>query len=696
MRMRNHPRPLSAIGALCCLVSLVAVPTAAQPEPAPARDERLQELLYSEILFHSRQEDYVSALSRWQLAADQGLLPALSAESELQLARLKLAFGMDVEAGLDFTRLMTAGLAPAERNLAWYELARAFFRKGHYAAADEALGQLDGPVPAVIAGEPGLLQAQVLMALQRDLEAVRVLEGWQGPRELAPYADYNRGVALLRAGRDGEAIAALEQVTAGPGEDAAALALRDRANLALGYISLRQQAYEQARAALQRVRLDSPYANRALQAMGWIAQQQGQQAQALVPWTELRSRNVADPAVQESLLAVPSLHRELQSYATAAAQYEDAVAVYSRELGDIREAIAALQQGHLPDVLGKATVVKEAPGASGASGAPGSRYFGALLASHRVQQTLQGHQDLQLMLNNVDHGLQGMDRLAEEFGVSADAAQTRPATAPNPGGGKERQPGSVVGGPGPTDRGVDNSTLPPAPEWIIEWEGADPTGDEFRGMPLLPEINLPPQRGDRLPESGSAALPESDFGGLPPGADFIGLPPAPIDIGLPQSEMAWLPETGRFTLPERRDPEYAYPDPDFSASRDRPAKGERQARRIGSPSPEPRRPSQTDAGGEALQALAEELAAAADRMAKLGSERLQAAEDNSDLAARIAAMRARILALRARIAAALADHERYTRALALAELRQRQLALEGYLEQARLELAKTYDQATAR
>jgi hypothetical protein len=59
-------------------------------------------------------------------------------------------------------------------------------------------------------------------------------------------------------------------------------------------------------------------------------------------------------------------------------------------------------------------------------------------------------------------------------------------------------------------------------------------------------------------------------------------------------------------------------------------------------------------------------------------------------------MRARILALRARIAAALADHERYTRALALAELRQRQLALEGYLEQARLELAKTYDQATAR
>jgi hypothetical protein len=215
-------------------------------------------------------------------------------------------------------------------------------------------------------------------------------------------------------------------------------------------------------------------------------------------------------------------------------------------------------------------------------------------------------------------------------------------------------------------------------------------------MPLLPEINLPPERGDRLPESVFAGLPEPDFGGLPAGAEFIGLPPAPEDIGLPQSEIAWLPETGRFTLPERRESEYAYPDSRPDAARAVPEKGERQARQISSPSPQPRRARQADAGGEALQALAEELAAATDRMAKLDTGTGQRADDDSDLAARIAAMRARILALRARIAAAIADYERYTRALALEELRQRQIALEGYLEQARLELAKTYDQATAR
>ena len=80
----------------------------------------------------------------------------------------------------------------------------------------------------------------------------------------------------------------------------------------------------------------------------------------------------------------------------------------------------------------------------------------------------------------------------------------------------------------------------------------------------------------------------------------------------------------------------------------------------------------------------------------LPGERLQSPGGDSDLAARIAALRARILALRARIAAAIADYESYTRALALAELQARQRQLEGYLEQARLELAKTYDQATER
>jgi hypothetical protein len=63
---------------------------------------------------------------------------------------------------------------------------------------------------------------------------------------------------------------------------------------------------------------------------------------------------------------------------------------------------------------------------------------------------------------------------------------------------------------------------------------------------------------------------------------------------------------------------------------------------------------------------------------------------------RIAALRARILKLRARIANALVLYENYTRTMALEELDRRQLLLEDLLEQANLELAKTYDQSSDR
>ena len=58
-----------------------------------------------------------------------------------------------------------------------------------------------------------------------------------------------------------------------------------------------------------------------------------------------------------------------------------------------------------------------------------------------------------------------------------------------------------------------------------------------------------------------------------------------------------------------------------------------------------------------------------------------------------AELRKRILRLRGRVNNAITLNEGYTQALALDELKRRQRQLEGLLEQANLELAKTYDQA---
>ena len=80
--------------------------------------------------------------------------------------------------------------------------------------------------------------------------------------------------------------------------------------------------------------------------------------------------------------------------------------------------------------------------------------------------------------------------------------------------------------------------------------------------------------------------------------------------------------------------------------------------------------------------------------ARLDGEEMN--DPNAGLDELIAALYARILNLQARIADALALYENHTRALTLEELDRRQLLLEGLLEQARLELAVTYDQSSDR
>ena len=77
--------------------------------------------------------------------------------------------------------------------------------------------------------------------------------------------------------------------------------LRDKANLALGYAFLQDDQPLAAKPALQRVRLEGPFSNKALLGVGWADAELENYSRALVPWMALRGRNLLDSAVQESI-----------------------------------------------------------------------------------------------------------------------------------------------------------------------------------------------------------------------------------------------------------------------------------------------------------------------------------------------------------------------------------------------------------
>ena len=677
---------------LLCAAVGVTLPVAA----ADQDDERLQQLLYGEALFLSHQQDYLSAISRLQLAEEQGLMPPSSGDARLLLARMKLAYGLHVEAGFDFHALLGEDVPDAVRNRAWYELARTFSNKGYFEAAAEALEHVQGEVPADVVGDYQLLQATVLMSLNQNREAAEVLEHWQGAPALAAYAHYNRGIALVRAGEHLQAVPALEQAVDMRAKGEELLALRDRAHLSLGYAYARSEDYKQARKQLEAVRPQGPFSNRALLALGWIAHKQGRSESALVSWMELRGRSPTDPAVLETLLVVPAVHRELDALQTATRDYEAAMTTYSSELNRLQGARESVQKGNAVSLLLQ-NDSSSGPGAARTTASGETIYFGPLLASRDFQEMLQGHGELQSMLHKVDEGLHNIDLLAKAAAPVKDR-HVRPGTPVSPAPAGRKSAGSASGHSPVRPQQQGFATRPGDPEWQQQWDNrqGEPTDLPGPGIPQLPEIELPEDRVlEPLPESDFTGLPESDFTGLPPDAEFIRDMSGAEENWLPDSEILWLPETGRFQMPKGEE-DYAYPD---KVARKRTRPGDNYASKLNRLIPAPQDDAGFDPGavpvGEALRELAAALNSATERMAQLG-ESFDPAMGGAGLEERIAALRARILQLRARIANAIALYESYTQALALDELDRRQHLLEDLLEQASLELAKTYDQRSDR
>ncbi len=398
------------------------------PPPAKIRD-----LDYGDVLFHFFQDDYFEAVVRLEVAHQLERMPAHAAEAELLAAGLYLSLGMHVEATRRFERLLAGRVPQSVSDRAHFYLARIGFQRGYFDQAWRSLGRIRGPLPGELEPERRLLAANVLMAQGRFDEAARALEAWTDTGDWADYARFNLGVALVRSGDTARGSQLLERVGMLAASSEEQQALRDRANLALGFALLQQQQADPAVAALNRVRLDGPFTNRALLGLGWAEAAAARPQRALVPWLELRERSIVDAAVQESLLAVPFAYTRLAANGQAAEQYRYAVSAYAAEATRLDESIAAIRRGGFLDaVLDAAPAAAGSPDRAGwfwqlqrAPDAPHTRYLYPLLASHEFQEGLKNYRDLRIMQRNLERWSGSLEAFDEMIAARQAASAVR-------------------------------------------------------------------------------------------------------------------------------------------------------------------------------------------------------------------------------------------------------------------------------
>ncbi len=352
---------------------------------------------YGEVLFHFYQRDDFTALTHLLAARQVGRLDQHKAEAELLLGGLYLSYGQHREAGRIFEFLLDSEPSASVRDRAWFYLGKVRFQRGLFADALLALEQVGDELPEGLAAEYYLLRAQSHMGLEQYAQAAAVLHEREGSEDWLAYGRYNLGVALVRMGDQAAGAKMLNELGLLSSKEPELVNLRDKANLALGYTYLQSDQAAAAREVLRRVRLNGPFSSKALLGVGWADALQENYRDALLPWLELRYRDLLDGAVQESLLAIPYAYGKLAAHGSAADHYINAVAAFDGEMAGIDRAIQRANSGQLvprllfdddPEIGHWYWQLGEIKDNSD------GRYLYHLVANHDFQEGLRNYRDL--------------------------------------------------------------------------------------------------------------------------------------------------------------------------------------------------------------------------------------------------------------------------------------------------------------
>ncbi len=358
----------------------------------PLEGESVRDPAYGEALFQLHRGDGFGALARLLAARRQGELRRDGEQARLIIEWLRRREGLPTNDDERFDRLLRARATAAARARAWWEIGRARYRRGDYAAAVAALRKGAKALPSRYRARHALLLAQALMHLGEEAAAARVLRtAGKLPPPWDAYGRYNLAMSLLGSGQADRALKTLDALGRLDSTDEERLALRDKANVALGYAYLERKEAANAKRVLNRVRLNGPFSARALLGLGWAEWLNDQPRLAQVVWNKLQNGNPADPMVQEALLGIPQTLWQLESHTQASKRFRDAIAIYERELRRLTRLMENIDdQRDLPRLLEADS--EQLPALLHAS--PLAPYLEGLLSEPRFQASRQRYHEL--------------------------------------------------------------------------------------------------------------------------------------------------------------------------------------------------------------------------------------------------------------------------------------------------------------
>jgi hypothetical protein len=379
----------------CCLVIASAfIGTTIQASESGVQ-HRVEDMAYGQALFHYFQRNELSAITQL-LVAKQGFATQRQIEeSDLLLADLYYSYGLYNEAGTLFSQLLGDNTSIGIKNRVWFNLARLNYDQGQYETAREQLARINDELPTNIESERQYLLTNLYLGKLQYQQAINTIRSISDDSAWLAYANYNLAISMIENDQFEAGKELLDKLGQMPTSSAEMTALRDQANLALGFSHLRRANAEAALKNFSRIRLQGPLSHKALLGAGWAWSRLEKFDRALVPWLELTQKNTIDVATQEALLAIPTVFEQSQRNELAVQYYELAANQFDQQLEILDQVASSIRQSELIEALLQNDLL-EATGRFEKLPPPSlaAPYLHILMASEVFQREVKRYQEL--------------------------------------------------------------------------------------------------------------------------------------------------------------------------------------------------------------------------------------------------------------------------------------------------------------
>jgi len=416
--------PIKFFLTVCILYSCIFAGNVAAQNAAA---HKVKDLAYGVSLYNFYQQKYFSAITELLVAEHYERITSDDNNPPLLLGGLYLSYDLHKQSSAVFKKLLQnqeLEIPIAILDQAHFLLGKNHYYEGMYPQAEEQFISIKDGLQLESDEEKLFLMNAIFLRNEDFAQAEKTLDYFSSDSVWKDYAQFNTASRLIQRTDESEVELGfdfMEELASSDESHPEKLILKDKANLALAYVSLRDGYSELSIEHFNKIRLKGIETNKALLGVGWAHYRKDEFQEAVIPWMHLASSQTeSDLAVQEAFISIPYAFEKMGLRDQALHHYGLAVDSYKFQLNETEQLVGFIKSSKFIEQLNPGSLGKEVTSAVNVIKSLDpllTQYLLPFLSSNEFQYEAKSYLEilhLKYMLNHWDNNIPALQMILKE------------------------------------------------------------------------------------------------------------------------------------------------------------------------------------------------------------------------------------------------------------------------------------------